>query len=99
LLVQDELEKFAGNVSHSYLILIYLKSKNIAELFQIQMTANTFRYGFAPVLTQRFAQALAGYFNEYFHPYTPLTGDEILVGNTATALNGTRLLLDDMPNH
>jgi hypothetical protein len=63
------------------------------------MTADTFRYGFAPVLVNRFAKALAEHFNEYFRPYTPITGEEILVGNTATALNGMYFLLGVISSH
>jgi len=80
---------------------MYMVCENDAELgaFQIRMTAETFRYGFAPVIVQRFSKALAQYFNEYFNPYTPLTEDEILVGNTATALNGMNLALALMSSH
>lgn len=95
MLVQDELEKFAENVSyHPYTS----KERITLNALQVRMSADAFRYGFAPVLVNRFAKALAEHFNEYFHPYTPLTGKEILVGNTATALNGMYILHNVMPS-
>lgn len=87
LLVQDELEKFCENVSYLHII-----RNEEAECFQIRMPAEAFRYGFGPIGERRFAKALAEHMNECFHPFAPLNGEEILVGNTATALNGAHPL-------
>lgn len=44
-------------------------------------------YGYSTAGGQRFPKALATHLNEYFHPYKPLTGDDILATGTATALH------------
>lgn len=44
-------------------------------------------YGYSTAGGQRFPKALAAHLNEYFHPYKPLTGDDILATGTATALH------------
>lgn len=44
-------------------------------------------YGYSTAGGQRFPKALATHLNEYFHPYKPLTADDILATGTATALH------------
>lgn len=44
-------------------------------------------YGYSTAGGQRFPKALATHLNEYFQPYKPLTGDDILATGTATALH------------
>lgn len=44
-------------------------------------------YGYSTAGGQRFPKALATHLNEYFNPFRPLTGDDILATGTATVLH------------
>ncbi|UKZ58134.1 hypothetical protein TrVGV298_011999 [Trichoderma virens] len=63
------------------------------ELEQFANSANVhipgaaFMYGYSTAGGQRFPKALATHLNEYFHPFKPLTGNDILATGTATALH------------
>ncbi|KAH8668544.1 pyridoxal phosphate-dependent transferase [Xylariales sp. PMI_506] len=53
----------------------------------VRISAEAFGYRFSMAGGPHFPKVLAVHLNEYFKPYAPLTGDEILVADTATALN------------
>jgi aspartate/methionine/tyrosine aminotransferase len=46
-----------------------------------------FSYGYSTAGGQRLPKAMATHVNEYFHPFKPLTGDNILATGAATALH------------
>ncbi|KAL6821289.1 pyridoxal phosphate-dependent transferase [Trichoderma camerunense] len=67
--------------------LVTKELEQFANSGNIHIPGAAFMYGYSTAGGQRFPRALATHLNEYFHPYKPLTGDDILATGTATALH------------
>ncbi|RFU81793.1 pyridoxal phosphate-dependent transferase, major domain [Trichoderma arundinaceum] len=67
--------------------LVTKELEEFANSSRVHIPAAAFMYGYSTAGGQRFPKALATHLNEYFHPFKPLTGDDILATGTATALH------------
>ncbi|KAM0254606.1 hypothetical protein ACHAQJ_006642 [Trichoderma viride] len=67
--------------------LVTKELEQFANSDKIHIPAAAFGYAYSTAGGQRLPKALAPHINECFHPFKPLTGDNILATGTATALH------------